>query len=81
MNQPPSRAFPLALAGPGGRFRIHSHRPGKGIEKRLTGLGLHPGSVVEVVQQQGGGGMVLAREGGRIALGLGIAHKIMVTPA
>jgi len=80
MTRQSPQTFPLSMAAVGDRVRILSHRPGKGIEKRLSGLGLHPGSVVEVVQQQGGGGLVVAREGGRIALGLGIALKIMVTP-
>ncbi len=70
-------AFPLAMAQEGERVRIHLLRGGKGLEMRLTSLGLNVGSELVVSQHQGGN-MVVLRGETRLALGAGMAHKIMV---
>jgi ferrous iron transport protein A len=57
--------------------RIHLLRGGKGLEMRLTTLGLNVGSELPVSQREGGSLVVLRGET-RIALGAGMAHKIMV---
>lgn len=69
--------FPLAMAQEGERVRIRLLRGGKGLEMRLTSLGLNVGSELVVSQHQGGN-MVVLRGETRLALGAGIAHKIMV---
>lgn len=73
----PTAAFPLAMAQEGERLRIHLLRGGKGLEHRLTSLGLNVGSELTVSQREGGNLVVLRGET-RIALGAGMAHKIMV---
>ncbi|MBS3800116.1 MAG: ferrous iron transport protein A, partial [Thioalkalivibrio sp.] len=50
---------------------------GKGMEMRLTALGLNVGSDLVVSQHQGGNLVVLRGET-RLALGKGMAHRIMV---
>jgi len=74
------KAFPLPMAGEGDRVRIHLLRGGKGLEMRLTSLGLNVGSELTVSQHQGGK-MVVLRGETRLALGAGMAQKIMVVPA
>lgn len=72
-------AFPLALAQEGERPRIHLLRGGKGLEIRLTTLGLNLGSEL-TVSQRSGGSLIVLRGESRNALGAGMAHKIMVVP-
>ncbi len=69
--------FPLAMAGEGDRVSIFLLRGGKGLEMRLTSLGLNVGSELLVSQRQGGS-LVVIRGETRIALGAGMAHKIVV---
>jgi ferrous iron transport protein A len=47
------------------------------LELRLTELGLNVGSEL-TVSQRSGGSLVVLRGETRIALGAGLAHKIMV---
>jgi len=80
-HRPPNgESFPLAMATEGCRVRISALRAGRNLDRRLTDLGLNLGSVVEVIQRQGAG-LVLARENSRVAIGGGMAMKIMVVPA
>jgi len=58
-------------------LRILALHGGKGLTMRLTELGLNVGTEVRVVQRQGGG-LLLARGESRIALGGGMASKILV---
>jgi ferrous iron transport protein A len=77
--QSPS-AYPLAMAGEGERVRIARLRAGKGLEMRLTSLGLNVGSELTVSQRQGNN-LVVIRGETRLALGAGMAQKILVVPA
>lgn len=71
-------AFPLMLASEGETVRILSFPEGRGIDRKLADLGLPIGSEFTVVTRQGGGQMIVARDGLRIALGAGLAHRILV---
>lgn len=73
-------SFPLAMAGEGETVRIVSFRAGKGLEQRLKSMGLHIDAEVQVVQRQGAGGVIVARNETRLALGRGMASKIIVLP-
>ena len=75
-----SRPFPLAMADEGVDVRIVALRAGRGVDLRLTELGLNVGSEVRVVQRQGGG-LLVARGETRIAIGGGMATKVMVVQA
>ena len=70
-------AFPLTMAREGMRVRVHRLLGGKGLEMRLTSLGLNIGSELVVSLHQGGK-LVVLREETRLALGAGMAHKILV---
>ena len=73
-----SKSFPLAMAQPGDRVRIALLRSGKNLARRLTELGLNVGSELSVSQHEGGN-LVVIRGETRLALGAGMAQKIMVT--
>lgn len=72
--------FALAMADEGQRVRVVGLRAGRGLDRRLTDLGLNIGSELCVLQRQGGG-LVVLRDQARIALGGGMATKIIVAPA
>lgn len=77
-DDPNERApFPLAMAAEGDEVEIFLLRGGKGLEMRLTSLGLNVGSELRVSQRQGGS-LVVIRGETRLALGAGMAQKIMV---
>ncbi|MGH8551456.1 MAG: FeoA family protein [Methylococcales bacterium] len=73
------RSFPLSMAVEGDRVRIVMHRGGQGLDKRLASMGLHIDSTIEILQHIGGS-FVVAVNDIRLALGAGMAHKIMVVP-
>ncbi len=51
---------------------------GKGIIFRLESMGLMPGKIVEILNNTGWGPMLVKVDGSRIAIGRGMAMKIMV---
>lgn len=73
-----AKPFPLLMAGEGERVRIQSLQGVKSLILRLTDMGLNQGAELLVVQRQGGG-LVVARGETRLALGGGMAAKILVT--
>lgn len=70
--------MPLAMVAPGDEVRLIAIRGGRRMRKRLAELGLNPGLTVRVVQRDGCGPLILAVKDSRLALGRGMAHKIMV---
>lgn len=75
-----SRPFPLAMADQGAQMRIVALRAGRELDRRLRDMGLSPGVELKVQQRQPGGALVVMCGGTRLALGGGMAHKIMVIP-
>ena len=74
-----AKPFPLIMADEGARVRIQAVRAGRGLAQRLTDLGLNVGAEIRIVQRQGAG-LLVARGEGRIAVGAGMAAKILVVP-
>lgn len=72
-------AYPLVLAAVGERVRIVATRAGRGTDRRLSDLGLTSGYEVTVLSRDSSGPMVVARDDMRLALGTGLAHRILVT--
>jgi ferrous iron transport protein A len=52
---------------------------GRGIRNRLTEMGLLPGAEITVLRNGGRGPFVICVKNSRMALGRGVADKIMVT--
>jgi len=54
---------------------------GRGIRQRLADLGLTPGTILRVMQADSWGPLIVAfKDDTRLALGRGMAHKMMVEP-
>ena len=66
------------MASVGESVRVMALRAGRGLDRRLTELGLNIGTEVMVSHKQSGGGLLLARDGTRLALGSGMAQKVLV---
>ncbi|KJR99032.1 MAG: hypothetical protein VR65_18260 [Desulfobulbaceae bacterium BRH_c16a] len=73
-----SSSFPLAFAGEGEKVKIVFFRGGAVMRERLLSMGICPEDEIVIVQKHDGGAVLVAREGNRVALGGGMAHKINV---
>lgn len=72
-------SFPLALARAGERVRIVELTGGCGMVRRLEAMGLRSDSEFLVLQREGPGGMLIQLAGTRLALGMGMLHRIRVS--
>lgn len=72
------RIFPLTMTRIGEEVRLEKITGGNGMNTRLAALGLTPGIDLCVVQDAGGPVLISVRDS-RIAIGRGMAHKIMVS--
>jgi Fur family ferric uptake transcriptional regulator len=73
------KVIPLAITSPGERVLIVGWRGENNIERRLASMGLKRGTEVEVIKSSGPGPLIVASQETRIALGSGMAKKILVT--
>jgi Fe2+ transport system protein FeoA len=73
--------LPLNMAAPGDTVEVVEIQGGRRLRKRLADLGLNIGVSLRIVQGDSRGPMLLAfKEDARLAVGRGIACKIMVAP-
>jgi ferrous iron transport protein A len=70
-------SLPLTQAPTGHPVRLIEIDAGRNLRHRLTELGLTPGVTLTIVQDDGGPLLVTVRES-RVALGRGMAEKILV---
>ena len=70
--------MPLSMVSPGEQVQVVSVSAGWGLQRRLADMGLTPGLKVRVVRSHRFGALVLDVRGSRLALGRGLARKIMV---
>ena len=70
--------LPLSMILPGQRARLVRIDAGCRVVHRLTEMGLTPGVELEVVQQGRGCPLLVAVRDTRLALGRGMAEKVMV---
>ena len=70
--------MPLAMASPGEVVRIADIRAGRGLTRRLADMGLVPGTDIRVINSYRPGPVLLEVRGTRLALGHGMAQKILV---
>ena len=75
-----SKAMPLTMLQPGHSARVSGIASrGRGVTQKLTAMGIAPGAELSVLNTRGG--PLLVRIGdSRIALGRGMAHRVMVLP-
>ena len=73
-------SMPLAMASAGESIRIVSLAGGRGMQQRLASMGLNVGSEIEVIKRGLPGPFLISAGDTRLAIGAGMAHKIMVSP-
>ena len=61
----------------GSKVRLNAIKGDKALSRRLLSLGISLGSQFEIINQRGKG-VVVAREGNRVAFGASIANKLLV---
>jgi Fur family ferric uptake transcriptional regulator len=71
--------LPLLLAKTGERVVIKEIAGGTIARARLAAMGLRPGDEIEIIRNDGQGRLILASAATRLALGKGIASKILVS--
>lgn len=76
-------AVPLSELMPGQGGSVYAVvGPGKAVQLRLIALGLRPGAKVRVLGRGPGRGPLLVEVNGtRVALGRGLAKRVLVIPA
>ena len=70
----------LSKAASGQQAKLISIEAGRGLTHRLAELGLTPGVELSVVQADRSGPILVLVRGSRIALGRGMAHKLIIEP-
>ncbi len=75
MNTPPT--FPLSMAAEHTPVRVVSVKGTPDFAKRIAEMGLNPGAEISICQRSGSG-LLVSRSGTRLALGGGMAHRILV---
>jgi ferrous iron transport protein A len=71
--------LPLSMASVGQALCLKHIGAGRKLTHRLMELGLTPGVKFTIVQDSGGPLLLSVRDS-RVALGRGMAHKLMVEP-
>ena len=70
--------MPLAMVGPQEVVTVVGVRAGRGLTQRLAEMGLTPGVTLKVLGGSRPGPVLVNLRGSRVALGFGVAQKIMV---
>ena len=69
----------LGDAAPGTPLKVERILGGHRLTSRLSAMGIIPGEIVTVLQNDNGGPILLDVKGTRVALGRGIAVAVIVT--
>ncbi len=78
-NRTHSHSLRLSELQPGQKARIIAVRGGRGFRERFSGMGLHIGNDIEILQSTGNNGMILIKTGDtRLMIGHGMSHKIFL---
>ena len=67
------------MVSPGKRSKIVSLAGGRGMQERLISMGMGPGAEIEVIRKGAPGPFIVAVGEARLAIGAGMAQKIMVS--
>lgn len=70
--------IPLALVREGERVKVSKVLGGRGLVRRMTDLGLRPGTEIEIVSASRTGPFVIRLGGQRLGVGFGMTKKIFV---
>lgn len=71
--------MPLTMLKAGESAVVTEVRGGHGMRRRLTSMGIVPGTSVRMVSgSEGGGPIIISVGAGRFGLGRGMAHHVLV---
>jgi Fe2+ transport system protein FeoA len=70
--------MPLTMVSEGRKVVLREIIGGMGIRRRLTNMGLHPGTHLKIISNSGRGPFVISVGDTKLMLGRGMAQKIMV---
>ena len=70
--------IPLSMVSSGELVEVVTVKAGWGLQRRLGELGLTTGAQVRVITGHRRGSVLIDIRGSRLALGRGVAHRIMV---
>ena len=71
----------LEQLNPGDRARVVGIHGGRGLRRHLEQVGIHPGDILSLESLSAFRGPILIEvHGSRIALGRGVARKVIVEP-
>ena len=71
--------MPLAMAKSGERVIVREMSGGRSATSRLADMGIRDGDRLEIINNNGMGRLILGKDCTRLAVGRGIARKIMVS--
>ena len=71
--------MPLAMARTGEKVIVREIAGGKVARTRLADMGLRTGDHLDIINNNGKGRLILGHDCTRLAVGRGIAQKIMVS--
>ncbi|MFC2045422.1 ferrous iron transport protein A [Chloroflexota bacterium] len=71
-------SVPLTMVGHGESATLVAIQASSGLARRLADMGLVPGTTVRIINSHMSGPVLIEVKGYRLALGHGIAQKIMV---
>ncbi len=71
--------MPLAMAKTGEAVVVQEIAGGKTARSRMSDMGLRTGDLIEIINNTGQGRIILGHDCTRLAIGRGIAQKIMVS--
>jgi len=71
-------ALPLVLVSSGEKVRVEKFLGGLQMKNKLASMGLVPGEEIEIINNCGP--VIISVKGSRLALGQGVAQKILVSP-
>ncbi len=72
--------IPLAMLSEGSSGVVVEVRGGRGLVRRLSDMGFTPGAEVFVLKSVSPGPILVGVRGSRIALGRGVAMRVLVNP-
>ena len=73
-------SMPITMAGNGEKVIIQEITGGRTAREKLVSMGFGPGEPVEIINNNGRGKLILGRGYSRLAIGRGLAQKILVEP-
>ena len=71
--------IPLAVISSGWKVKVVSVDGGRGVKEHLVNVGLNVGMEIEVIKKGAPGPFLVSVRETRLAIGQGIAQKIMVS--